>query len=126
MNKKVKVLVADDELGIRESLKAFLEDDGFMVFLADTAEASINILNQEEIDIAIVDLRLPGADGNSLIQEASQKKPNLKFILYTGSQASEIPNELLSQKNVSEKIFFKPLFDLEQFTFEINSLMQEK
>lgn len=94
---EIRVLVIDDEEGIRCSLKSFFEDEGFLVWTVSSAEAAEEFLDKNEVDIAIVDLRLPGIDGYQFIQKRYDINQNLRFIIYTGS-----PTETIFT-NLSEK-----------------------
>lgn len=61
------ILVVDDETPVRISLAAYLEDEGFEVRVADSAERALESVSADPPDVAVVDLRLPGMDGASFI-----------------------------------------------------------
>ena len=71
----VRVLVVDDESCIRNSLVNYLEDRGCKVVSAESAEEALETLRTEAVDVAIVDIRLPGMDGNGLIFAAHEMLP---------------------------------------------------
>ena len=77
-NASIRVLVVDDEEMILLNLAVFLEDDGFTVFSASSGEAALELLSRETVDVAIVDIRLPGMDGNTLILEAHKLYPETR------------------------------------------------
>jgi len=82
MNKRI--LVADDDNSVRESLKKVLENAGYDVICVangDDAEKQISI---ETIDLLILDLNLPGQDGWNVFGLASALKPLLPVIILTG------------------------------------------
>lgn len=60
---KDKILVIDDEAGIRSSLKGILEDEGFAVKTTETGEAGLEILKSENYDLILLDIWLPQLDG---------------------------------------------------------------
>ncbi len=108
----IRILVVDDESCIRCSLVNYLEDRGCEVVSAGSAEEALEALATESVDVAIVDIRLPGMDGNGLIFAAHEMHPQLKFVVYTGSVAYHLPPALAEIGAGSEYVFQKPLVDL--------------
>lgn len=62
-DEKLKVLVVDDEEGMREGMRRVLERSSFQVDLAENGEEAINLLEANSYDLALVDLKMPGIDG---------------------------------------------------------------
>ena len=112
MNNPLKVLIIDDETSIRQSLKSFFEDYEFVVTTASSAEKAEDILEKEEFDAAIVDLRLPGMNGDAFILKVHHKYPKMVFLIYTGSVNFHLTEELNAIGIFKELIFLKPLADL--------------
>lgn len=108
-----KILILDDEESIRQSIAAFMEDEGLVVYQAGSAEEALVILQENDIFGAVVDIRLPGEDGNSFMAKAHQINPDIRLIVNTGS-ADYIPPDDVKKLGVSSKrIFIKPA-DLNQ------------
>ena len=61
--KRSRVLIVDDEPGIRNSLKGVLEDEGFDAFLAGSGEQCLEELGRERHELVLLDIWLPGIDG---------------------------------------------------------------
>jgi len=122
-NLPAKVLVVDDEPGIRESLSDFLDDYEFDVFSAESAEQALKIVESEDLDIAIVDLRLPGISGDTMILKSHGMKPHMKFLIHTGSVDYRLPNELKAIGMGSENLFLKPIPDLTVIIDAINKIL---
>jgi YesN/AraC family two-component response regulator len=124
----IKVLIIDDEPLIRLNLNVSLEDEGgFDVYEAATASASLSIISHQKqfdrpIDIAIVDIRLPDLDGESLIERMLQIQPSLAIIIHTGSTEFELPDNLISFGLTKEHILFKPITDFSQLTNKLINL----
>lgn len=108
----LRVLVVDDEDMVRSSLRLFLEDEGFDVRVAPSAEDALVLLREEPVDVAIVDIRLPGRDGNTLILEAHQIRPALRYLIHTGSTNYVVPPEAEQLGVRKEHVFLKPLHDM--------------
>ena len=63
---RVHIAVVDDEEEIRETLREYLELHGFRVSVADGGEALRQLIANQEIDLVVLDVRMPGEDGLSL------------------------------------------------------------
>ncbi len=111
--KKKRFLILDDEESIRQSIAAYMEDSGYIVFQAASGEEALEIVRNHPIDEAVVDIRLPGIDGNTFMIEARKILPELKFVVHTGS-ADYIPPEAIKKMGVTlDKILIKPAGDLD-------------
>ena len=105
-------LILDDEESIRQSIAAFMEDEGYLVFQAESSEEALEIVRVHPIDDAVVDIRLPGNDGNAFMLEARKIRPQIKFVVHTGS-ADYIPPKAIQDLGVTrDKVLIKPACDL--------------
>ncbi|MGB5217203.1 MAG: response regulator [Smithella sp.] len=122
----IKVLVVDDEMAVCSNVAAFLEDEGFTVFSALSGEEALDFLLKQKIDVAIVDMRLPGIDGDTLILKAHEVQPVLKFLIHTGSTNYSLPGSLEEIGVKKTQIFRKPLLDMSVLTKSILKLLEGK
>lgn len=106
---KRTVLIIDDEEFIRRSFADWFGDRQWIPFESESGEQALEILKTESPNCAIVDIRMGGMNGNDFIREASRKKPDMVFVICTGSPDYFIPDDLLALPNVSEKVFRKPV-----------------
>jgi CheY-like chemotaxis protein len=120
---EIKILIVDDEDVVNANLEAFLEDEGFTVFTAASGEAALRLIEREALDVGIIDMRLPGMDGNTLILKAHQKQPLMKFLIHTGSTNYVLPQALLDKGLTKEQVLRKPLSDLSVLPRMINQLV---
>lgn len=123
---KTRVLILDDEEKLLRNLSAFLDDDGFAVFSAREAEAGLRLLGERDLDAAIVDMRLPGMNGNEFIEKAHAIKPEMRFLIHTGSISYRLPRNLLEIGVRKEHVFFKPIKDMKIFSMALDNLMNEQ
>jgi DNA-binding NtrC family response regulator len=78
-----KVLIIDDEVSIRFTLKTVLEGAGFDTDSAPTGEAGVERALEADFDLALVDKNMPGIDGLEVIRQVHEKKPNMPMVLMT-------------------------------------------
>ena len=81
MNKKLKILILDDEKQFTEELKEFFEKSGFDAFEANTHIEAVAILKQKAIDLLILDVRLPGINGLDILKDVNLKYPSMEVIV---------------------------------------------
>ncbi len=84
MNKKIKILVVDDEITVCKSIASALEDFDYEVDMALSGEEATNKHNQNPYDLIIADLMMPDITGIELLKRMKAKTPDVQFILVTG------------------------------------------
>jgi len=78
-----RILVVDDEENIREILTAVLEAAGAKVHAAPDALHALEIVREENLDLVISDIRMPGMDGLEFMSKVKEEQPWLPFLLIT-------------------------------------------
>lgn len=63
------IVVVDDDSVTRETLKAYFDDEGFTVLLARNGDDLSAIMSQHQVDVVLLDIRLPGKDGLTITRE---------------------------------------------------------
>jgi signal transduction histidine kinase/CheY-like chemotaxis protein len=80
-----RILVCDDDKGVREFVGTVLRDGGHTVWEADGASAALRILEDEQpIDLFLVDYAMPEMNGAAVIERARDRHPGLKLLMMTG------------------------------------------
>lgn len=82
--KPYKLLLVDDEEGIRKVLKITLESAGYEVLPAPDGETGLNTFVREAPDIVITDIKMPGIDGIELLKRIKNLNPETEVIMITG------------------------------------------
>jgi DNA-binding NtrC family response regulator len=96
MNPKPKtVLIVDDDEGMRDTLNAILRRD-YRVLRAATGEAALGILNREDVDLMLLDVRLPGIDGFDVLRIVKENYGLIEVIMI--SAISEIETAVRAMK----------------------------
>lgn len=91
MSKK-RILICEDEEGIRESLNLILGEEYKLAFATNGNEA-LRYLEKDEPDLMIMDIKMPRKDGLETLKELRKKKPKLKVIMITGYRSVETAAE---------------------------------
>ena len=89
-----QVLVIDDEMGPRESLRMLLKPN-YQVHTADSVEAGLRILRDKQPDAVISDIRMPGTNGIDGLRKIREIDPHVAVIMLTGFGALETAQEAL-------------------------------
>jgi len=90
-----RVLVVDDEEGVRGFLAEALEDEGHAVSQAPDARAAFALLRRQGFDLLITDLRMPGMDGLELVRLARAEQPEMETIVLTAHGSVETAVEAM-------------------------------
>ncbi len=80
---KPRVLVVDDEAGILESLERIFAREGYEVLLAAGGEEALELIRQQDVDVLLTDLMMPGLDGAALLKAAKTIQPDVEVIVMT-------------------------------------------
>ena len=86
---KSKILIVDDEEHIRELIRFYLDKEGFSVVQAASGQEALQLLENEYIDLAIVDIMMPVMDGFQLVEEMKEMKDIPVIMLTAKSQSAD-------------------------------------
>lgn len=78
-----KILIIDDEKGLREGTKRFLESEDYMVDTAENGSMGIEMALNNDYDILLIDLKMPDIDGFEVLRQIKTYKPNSIYIIAT-------------------------------------------
>lgn len=116
------ILIVDDEVYIRQSLADFFEDRLWQTLPTESGEQALEVLERESAQAAIVDIRMGGMNGDQFIRRASEKYPDMAFVICTGSPEYYLPRDLQELPCVSNRVFRKPVANLAELEAELMSL----
>jgi len=105
----MKVLLADDEKSVRVTLGDALDETGHEVARAGTAAQAQGLLEEEDFDCLITDLRLPDADGLGLVRLARERDAKIGVIVITGY--GTIEGAVEAMKSGADDYLLKPVLD---------------
>ena len=138
-----KILLVDDEEGIRKVLAIALADSGYEVFTAEGGKEAFDIFRKMQPPIVLTDIKMPGMDGIALLQKIKEESPDTEVIMITGHGDMELAIRSLkfdatdfitkpinhdaleiALKRANEKIILKTR--LREHTENLEQLVQEK
>jgi len=79
-----RILLIDDELDIRDSVSAVLQREGFEVTTAKDAESGLQALGEQQFDLVISDIIMPGMDGAQAIKSIRETDPDIRILAISG------------------------------------------
>ncbi len=81
---KGTILLVDDEAELIQELKWQLEVRGYVVYTAESGDKALDIIKDKELDVMLVDIRMPGMNGIELMRQAIRIQPYLQCVVITG------------------------------------------
>lgn len=89
---KPRILIADDEEGIRESLRLILVDDYELTFAKDGAE-TMTKLATESFNVVLLDIKMPKLDGMEILKHLRAKQTKIPVLMITAYQSVDLAKE---------------------------------
>ncbi len=101
-----RVLIVDDERVLRESLSEWLREEGYDVSTAENAMAALRIIAGRSPQVAVVDIKMPGMDGVTLLKKIKESAPDLPVVMITAY--GTIENAVQTMKEGAYDFITKP------------------
>ena len=107
----LNLLIVDDERAIREVCREVAQSLGFNTAVADSAEHAYRLLDTQNIDVVLLDLKLPGASGLEALHQIGERKPDAVIVVVTGY--GTVQSAVQAMKNGAYDYVTKP-FSMEE------------
>lgn len=115
------ILIVDDELKLLKVLEMALENMGYAILSAESAEEGLRILQEREVHLVLSDLRLPGLSGRGLLEKVRAVNPNIPVVIMTAYASLKDAVEII--KEGAFDYIVKP-FDLDALEATIASALR--
>ena len=120
-HKKIKIIVVDDELSIRESLRGWLQQDGYQMETAAGGPEALAKNAENRFDIMLIDVKMPEMDGLTLLKKIKETDADIAIVMMTAH--GDIRDAVEAMKLGAYDYLLKP-FDLEELSLTIEKLVQ--
>lgn len=118
---KKKVLIVDDQNGIRILLMEVFSSEGYETFQAPNGKIALEIVEQEIPDLVLLDMKIPGMDGLEILKHIKAMKPAVKVIMMTAYGELDMIKEATELGALMH--FTKP-FDIDEMRVAVNGHLQ--
>ncbi len=106
-----RLLIVDDQYGIRMLLGEVFAKEGFQTYLAATGEEALNIVKTEKPDLVLLDVKIPGMDGLDILKQIKQYDDSIKVMMMTAYGELNLMSEAMQKGAIA--YFLKP-FDINE------------
>lgn len=113
-----KILVVDDQFGIRILLQEVMQREGYAVFLAGNGPAALEIVQNENPDLMLLDMKIPGMDGLEILRTVRKWEYDTKVIMMTAYGELNLIREAMEMGALAH--FTKP-FDIDELRLAVNA-----
>lgn len=112
-----KILIVDDQFGIRVLLQEVLDREGYQIFQAPNGVVALEIVAQEHPDLVLLDMKIPGMDGLEILRNIRKMNIPTKVIMMTAYGELDLIQEAMEMGALAH--FTKP-FDIDELRQAVN------
>ena len=115
-----RILIIDDDLAVRDTLIAILEDRGYEVITAVNGQQGLAVFRRELPDLLVTDIVMPVKEGLQTIREIREERPDMKIIAISGGSRTERHDFLeIARQLGAWDVIVKP-FDVDDFVARVD------
>lgn len=118
--KDKKILIVDDQYGIRILLNEVFQKAGYQTFQAANGVQALAILDEEGPDIVLLDMKIPGMDGIEILKRMKAKVPDIKVIIMTAYGELDMIQEA---KDLGATTHFAKPFDIDEIRDAVDNML---
>jgi len=121
MSQNATVLIVDDEPDVREVLEEYFVAHGYVALCAESADAARALAAQHAVDLALVDIRMPGEDGLSLARHLRERYSRIAIVMLTS--AGTVVDRIVGLEMGADDYVSKP-FDPRELLARVKSVLR--
>ncbi|GKU77710.1 response regulator [Paenibacillus sp. L3-i20] len=114
---KKKVLIVDDQNGIRILLLEVFNSEGYDTFQAPNGKIALEIVKRDAPDLVLLDMKIPGMDGLEILKHIKAMDPSIKVIMMTAYGELDMIKEAT---DLGALMHFTKPFDIDEMRIEVN------
>ncbi|QNV55030.1 response regulator [Paenibacillus polymyxa] len=118
---KKKVLIVDDQNGIRILLMEVFGSEGYETFQAANGKIALEIVEKEPPDLVLLDMKIPGMDGLEILKHLKTMNPDIKVIMMTAYGELDMIKEATE---LGALMHFTKLFDIDEMRIAVNKQLR--
>ncbi|MBM7714472.1 response regulator [Siminovitchia sp. FSL H7-0308] len=108
---KQKVLIVDDQFGIRTLLNEVLQKEGYEIYQAANGLQALHVMKQHAPDLVLLDIKIPGMDGLEILKKMKEINPEIRVIIMTAYGELDM---IEKTKKLGALAHFSKPFDIEE------------
>lgn len=116
-----KVLIVDDQNGIRVLLVEVFSSEGYQTFQAANGKLALEIVRSESPDLVLLDMKIPGMDGLDILKHIKQIDPTMKVIMMTAYGELDMIKEA---SDLGALMHFTKPFDIDELRLAVNRFLR--
>jgi len=121
MKERKKVLVVDDQVGIRVLLVEVFSTEGYETYQASNGKAALQIAREKRPDLVLLDMKIPGMDGLEILKQIREFDPSIKVIMMTAYGELAM---IRKATDLGALMHFTKPFDIDELRAAVNHELQ--
>jgi len=117
-----KILIVDDDINLCNVLKEELQEVGYETDFVVEGDQALNYLSDKQVDLILLDLKMPGKDGFEVLKEIGEKNIEAKIIVLTAY--ADVKSAIDSAKMGASDFISKP-YDFDELLITIRKVLQK-
>ncbi len=123
MDEQFRVLVIDDDPGVRDYLEALVSRQGYQVFAVADGEKALEMLDETQPDLVTLDVVLPGMDGLELLRRLKQRLPEVPVVMLSGHGHART---IVEAMRLGASDFLRKPFEVEELELSFHKALEKR